>query len=280
MLISRPKVKNFRRIKECEIPLREFTTFIGSNNCGKTTVVEALALLLGRDRLVRTLTEHDFHGSAPRAVDRIEIVGCITGFTSNEPHQETDWFSYSRGTIKWLNPETGAIGSERATPNDELTCQIAFAARFDHEALELVTMRYFYDTDIDPFVEDSGVVPVPFDLIRQVGFFLVPASRTWDRTISFGSELFRRVVSYAGGKPAEAVLAERDRLRTPLAPLEEDENLRELVNDINSDIRNLIGSPSQLKLRVTATDSESILESVFPHFSEPGTIRLNVKAAA
>jgi energy-coupling factor transporter ATP-binding protein EcfA2 len=106
VLISRPKVKNFRGIKECEIPLREFTTFIVSNNCGKTTVVEALALLLGRDRLVRTLTEHDFHGSAPRAVDRIEIVGCITGFTSNEPHQETDWFSYSRGTIKWLNPET------------------------------------------------------------------------------------------------------------------------------------------------------------------------------
>lgn len=52
-------------------------------------------------------------------------------------------------------------------------------------------------------------------MIRDVGFFLVPASRTWDRVVSFGSELFRRVVASAAGQPAESVLGERDRLRAP-----------------------------------------------------------------
>ena len=38
---------------------------IGPNGAGKSTVLEALALLFGRDKLVRTLTELDFYGSSP-----------------------------------------------------------------------------------------------------------------------------------------------------------------------------------------------------------------------
>lgn len=102
----------------------------------------------------------------------------------------------------------------------------------------------------------------------------MPASRTWDRTISFGSELFRRVVSYVGGRPAAAVLAERARLRAPQNPLEDDEHLRELVGQINADIAALLGRSTQLKLRLTTTDSEGILESVFPHFAEGENVPL------
>ena len=106
----------------------------------------------------------------------------------------------------------GAVKAEANKPTDKLACQIAFAARFDLEALEPVTLRYFYDADdgTDPFDDNATIVPVPAELIKHIGFFLVPASRTWDRMISFGSELFRRVVSYVGGRPAVAVLAERD----------------------------------------------------------------------
>jgi putative ATP-dependent endonuclease of OLD family len=111
-------------------------------------------------------------------------------------------------------------------------------------------------------------------LIRRIGFFLVPASRTWDRTISFGSELFRRVVSYVGGKPAAAVLTERDRLRSPNTPLEGDANLSELVGEINSDIKALFGSATELKLRLTSTDSEGVLEAVLPHFADGQNVPL------
>src|SRR3546814_19679291 len=91
------------------------------------------------------------------------------------------------------------------------------------------TCRDCYDADLNPVNEEAGINSVPQDLIKQIGFFLVPASRTWDRTSSFGSELFRRVVAYAGGRPAEAVLVERQRLRNPAAPLEDDEHLTEQI---------------------------------------------------
>ena len=274
MIVSKLKISGFRGIRSAEIPLQQFTAFIGANNCGKTTITEALALVLGRDRLVRPLTEHDFYGSTPRPVDRIQIIATLTGFEPNRFEAHTDWFRWGRATVKWQDAETGAINAQQESAADKLACQIAFAARFDDEALETVTVRYFYDADIDPFDEDTDAVPVPTDLIKQVGFFLVPANRTWDRTISFGSELFRRVVSYAGGRPAAAVLAERTRLRNPQNPLEADANLTDLVGEINADIQAIIGGSTQLKLRLTSTDSDGILEATIPHFTNEGDVPL------
>jgi putative ATP-dependent endonuclease of OLD family len=108
---------------------------------------------------------------------------------------------------------------------------------------------------------------VPAQLVRDVGFFLVPSNRTWDRTISFGSELFRRVVSSIGGQPAAAVLAERDRLRAPEERLEGDPGLAGIVGSIEAELKSLLGKTVGLKLRLTATDSEGVLDAVMPHYS-------------
>ena len=274
MIVSKLQINGFRGIHDGKIQLSKFTTLIGPNNCGKTTITEALALVLGRDRLIRSLTEHDFTGSNPAEADRIRVVASISGFEPNDPANHTDWFRWGRGTVKWLDVDTGAIKPDNDKNSDLLTCQIAFAARFGNETLETATIRYFYDSDIDPFADDAVIEMVPPELIRKIGFFLVPANRTWDRTISFGSELFRRVVSYVGGRPAAAVLAERARLRAPQHPLETDDHLSELVGKINVDIAALLGRPTKLKLRLTTTDSEGILESVFPHFAEGDNVPL------
>lgn len=69
-------------------------------------------------------------------------------------------------------------------------------------------------------------------------------------------------------------MAERARLRAPKNPLEADNNLTELVREINADIAALLGRAIELKLRLTTTDSEGILESVFPHFSEGESVPL------
>lgn len=274
MKVSKLEIYNFRGIREGELRFHELTALIGPNNAGKTTVTEALALVLGRDRLVRPLTEHDFHGSTPEAASRIKIVATLTGFVPNNSEQHTDWFRWGRATIKWFDVDSGTVKPASNKETDQLACQIAFGARFDLESLEMQTCRYFYDADVDPFDEEAGIVSVPQDLIKQIGFFLVPASRTWDRTISFGSELFRRVVAYAGGRPAEAVLQERERLRNPDAPLEADEHLSELVGEINADIKAIFGTSSDLKLRVTSTDSDGILDAIVPHFQGASPVAL------
>ena len=65
MHIVRLKISGFRGVRSADVALGRHAVLVGPNNSGKTTIIEALALLFGRDRLVRRLTEHDFHGSAP-----------------------------------------------------------------------------------------------------------------------------------------------------------------------------------------------------------------------
>lgn len=73
MQLASLSIRNFRGIREADLALNEHNVFIGANNSGKTTVIEALALLFGRDRMVRSLTEHDFYGSDPGPADRIRL---------------------------------------------------------------------------------------------------------------------------------------------------------------------------------------------------------------
>lgn len=257
MKIAKLEIYGFRGISSGIVNFADFNVLIGANNSGKTTVIEALALLLGRHRLVRELTEHDFYGSDPQPADRIKIIATVTGFEPNDPARHTSWV---RGIPKWIDARTGKLKTEQGGEDDRLAYQIAFCARFDRESLEVETARYFLDDpeQDDPFSDNASVTPLSAFVVKELGFFLVPASRTWDRMISFGSELFRRTVAYVGGKPAEAVLEERERLRHPQKPLEEDEKLRNLVGEVNQDIQSLFGKSSKLKLRLTSTDSAGV----------------------
>ena len=65
MRIARVKIENFRGISETEISLSGHTVLVGDNNSGKSTVLEALDLVLGPDRLTRIspIDEHDFYAS-------------------------------------------------------------------------------------------------------------------------------------------------------------------------------------------------------------------------
>lgn len=63
MQVARIKIENFRGIKEATLDLTKHAVLLGDNNTGKTTVLEALDLVLGPDRLNRVppVDEHDFY---------------------------------------------------------------------------------------------------------------------------------------------------------------------------------------------------------------------------
>lgn len=271
MHVARLKIKGFRGVRSANIALGRHAVLVGPNNSGKTTIIEALALLFGRDRLVRRLTEHDFHGSAPDETSRILCIATVTGFAPNDPQHHPAWFSLERGVEKWLAPTTKTLSAAPDAQHTELAVQIGFAARFDLDELEAETLRFFVDDEAtlgDPFAEDAHLRTIHFKALQDLGFFLVPASRTWDRWISFSSELFRRVVATRGDMPAQAVRAERQRLWTPPegSRMEDQPGLSEIVNAANDELRTLMASAPRLQLRLTATDSDSVLESVVPHF--------------
>jgi putative ATP-dependent endonuclease of the OLD family len=267
MKLSTLSIRNFRGIREGDLTLTDHNVFVGANNSGKTTVIEALALLFGRDRMVRSLTEHDFYGGNPGPTDRIRLIATIIGFEGNDTERHPTWFGPDRAVPKWLHSETGQLIPEPATSRCVLACQIGFAGRFDRTDLEVETARYFVDDpEEDVFLE--GVYNlVPPKLLRDIGFFLVPVSRTWDRVASFSSELFRRVLTSGDGLPAQAVLTERDRLRFPEAPVENDPKIVPVIQELNEELRGFFPAAPALKLRVTATDSDSVMEAMVPHYA-------------
>jgi putative ATP-dependent endonuclease of the OLD family len=271
MQIADLYIENFRGIRRGHVRFGPHTVFVGPNNCGKTTVIEALALLFGRDRLVRTLTEHDFYGSDPQPADRIRLIATIIDFEGDDPADHSNWFRDDRAIPKWWDPASGRAYATRDNPTWRLACQIGFCARFDRPALEVETARYFHDDDtvVDVFLDELWTA-VPARLIRDVGFFLVPAARTWDLVVSFGSELFRRVVASGAGQPAESVIGERDRLRAPQQPLEADPRLEKIVAQLNSELAGFFRTAPRLHLRVTATDSDGLLDAVVPHYIHSG----------
>jgi len=63
MRIAKIKIYNFRGIKSAELLLPEHVVFVGDNNTGKSTVLEAIDLVLGPERLHRPspIDEHDFY---------------------------------------------------------------------------------------------------------------------------------------------------------------------------------------------------------------------------
>ena len=267
MQLASLSIRNFRGIREADLALNKHNVFIGANNSGKTTVIEALALLFGRDRMVRSLTEHDFYGGDPGPTDRVRLTATIVGFKSNDASKHTDWFGPDRAVPKWVHEDSGELLPEPNSGKSILACQVAFAARFDRTSLEVDTVRYFVDdADVDVF-EDDAYPAIPSRLLRDLGFFLVPASRTWDRVISFGSELFRRVLTSGDGLPSEAILSERDRLRQPANPVEADAKLVPIVEALNAELKGFFPQAPSLRLRLTSTDSDGVMESLVPHFS-------------
>ena len=63
MKIARLVIQNFRGIKSAELYFPEHVVLIGDNNTGKSTLLEAIDLVLGPDRISRRppIDEHDFY---------------------------------------------------------------------------------------------------------------------------------------------------------------------------------------------------------------------------
>lgn len=266
-------IRGFRGIKSADIRFGDHDVLVGPNGVGKSTIIDALSLVFDRARLVRVLTEHDFYGSCPDATSRIRIIATLAGFEGNDPDRHEGWFRDGRAVPKWWNASSGTPDPEPNEAAETLCAQIAFAARFDLEDLIVESIRYFHDDDAleDPFLGEV-VQALPLRLVEDIGFYVLPTRRTWEATASFASDLFRKAVATVGGIPAQTVLDERDRLRRPESPLEETSGLLPLVERINKQLVQIMPSAPRFQLRLTATDSDSLLRALVPHYTqEDGT---------
>lgn len=94
------EIENFRGIKRATIPFNGHTLLIGGNNIGKSTICEALDLVLGPERLSRNpvVQEHDFYQS--KYLDEagkpvvIRITAIIAGLTPEIERKFTFKFGF------------------------------------------------------------------------------------------------------------------------------------------------------------------------------------------
>ena len=80
MKLERLKIKNFRRIQEAELTLASSSFVIGSNNCGKTSVIDAIDALLSLK--TEKVSEADFRQSADGTrAETIELEGTFSNIS-------------------------------------------------------------------------------------------------------------------------------------------------------------------------------------------------------
>jgi hypothetical protein len=75
------------------------------------------------------------------------------------------------------------------------------------------------------------------------------------------------MVAQDAGIPAEEIVRLRDHLRDPAIKIEQAPKLEHLVRNINENLSRLVLGAPTFRLRVTAGDTESLLQTLLPHYT-------------
>ena len=250
------KIENFRGIKKAKIPIPSHCAFLGSNNCGKTAVASALALLLSRDRWIQNITEYDFNGGNPSPSTRFTIIATLTGFNSanNDPTEFPEWFNIERGgRVVWWKESEHKVSYEADPPQGtEMAIEIGISGRYNDEICEFELRRYFYDGITDPFTLDP-FIQFPNKLLSEIGLFFIPNLRHWDSTLSFGSGQFLKLLHEIDSIPGDKINAYKTEMRDPTNKIEEADQFKDLVKAVEEELHSFTLLPEDSKIIYRST---------------------------
>lgn len=160
MRVARLIVKNFRGIREASVLLPPHGVLIGDNNTGKTTILEALDLALGPDRLNRQppVDEHDFFQGKYLA-DSADVAEAVEGQmgTGTESVPQAD------------SPEETADGSESANADaaPSIEIEVTVVDLSDEQKATFRDYVEFWDADGKAFFEEPNPVGVDAENITE-----------------------------------------------------------------------------------------------------------------
>ena len=186
MRVVRLSIENFRGIAKAELDFSGHTLLIGGNNVGKSTVCEALDLVLGPDRLNRTppVEEFDFHNAHYLAEDgetpvplRIEatLVGLTDELRNICAANLELWHKVEKRVL-----EEGEVGLAD-DPNVEFCLRLVTVGRYDIEDDQFVAKTSYRRNDDDPEEEPRSI---PSKVKRSIGFLYLRTIRTGSRALS------------------------------------------------------------------------------------------------
>ena len=268
MRIRRLKLANFRSVAEGKVTFPGHTVIIGGNSVGKSTMCEALDLLLGPDRLSRRspIDEHDFFER--RYLDKdgvpipIQLEVVLTDLTDTV---QTRFHAHR----EYWNTATNELLDETAVPEDVdgedvvPALRIKFEGVYDVEEDEFGAETYFASPPPD---DGTRRVRVSRAAKRQFGFIYLRALRTGARALSLerGSllDIILRLKDDDRSAMWEQTLASMEDLDPAIDAIPQ---LREILDEIDARVRRFVGLSIEdraFRLYPSALTRESLRRSI------------------
>ncbi len=154
MRLRRLTLDNFRCIDNGEVHFPDHAVIVGGNSVGKSTICEALDLVLGPERLARAnaIDEHDFHQRQYRDEEgepvKIEIEVVLTNLSAELERKY-------RNHREYWDTENHRVLNETATPEDVEAganipmLRILFEGVYSTEDDEFKTETFFASPPVD-----------------------------------------------------------------------------------------------------------------------------------
>lgn len=219
MKVRYARIQNFRGIEDSEIHFKTHTLLVGGNNIGKSTVCEALDLVLGPERLYRrpVVDEHDFHlgkyldaEGAPLEI-RIDVV--LTSLSEEERRRFGDQHLrlWDDKAGEFIDEEPA--GADRSGEDGvEWALPVCFIGRYDREEDDFIGQTFFCHPE--PIVDEAddeakatlgaGLAVFHRSHKRLAGYVYLRALRTGSRALSLQrGSLLDTILQLGGAGAAE-----------------------------------------------------------------------------
>lgn len=198
MKVRRVSISNFRGVSSGSVLLDTRSLLVGSNAVGKSTVCEALDLVLGLERLYRrpVVDEYDFYEARYRGGEaalelspeiRIEVV--LTGLSAEAQRRFA-------GHLRPWSAEADDFAPLAADDSTELAAgewclPVVFIGRFNPEEDDFEGNTFFAypqrpEGDFESGELGGGLAPFRRDDKRYCGYLYLRPNRTGNRALSFG----------------------------------------------------------------------------------------------
>ena len=268
MRIRRLKLTNFRSVAEGTVTFPGHTVIIGGNSVGKSTICEALDLLLGPDRLSRRspIDEHDFFERRYLDEDGVPITIELEVVLTDLTDAVLTRFRTHR---EYWNAATNELLDEAADPEDVdgedvvPALRIKFEGVFDVEEDEFGAETYFASPPPD---DGTRRARVSRTAKRQFGFIYLRALRTGARALSLERGSLLDIILRLKDDDRSAMWEQALESMEDLDPAIDDiPQLKEILDDIDTRVRRFVGLSTEdpaFRLYPSALTRESLRRSI------------------
>ena len=244
MRVRRLCIQNFRGVASGQVDFRHHSLLVGGNNIGKSTICEALDLVLGPERLYRrpVIDEHDFNKSRYLDEDGRPIEVVIKALLMDLPPEAERrfyrhlrrWSDVHERFVDELDEVNPGLADEAGTV---WAMPVVFYGRYDREEDDFVGSTFF-DHPLPPASDHgdnlgNGRTFFGRDQKRLCGFIFLRALRTGSRALSLQrGSLLDTILRLGDSNLAEMWENTLKQLRELDPPIGEIDKLKEIREQI------------------------------------------------